>query len=66
MTHINAYYGAVDEAEAELVVAQGKLEAAKAALKNKQVEEGLDTEEVVPEVKEAKPKKVAKKPAKKK
>lgn len=33
MTHINAFYGAVDEAKAELKVAQGKVEAAENALK---------------------------------
>lgn len=32
-THINAFYGAVDEAKAEVVQANGKLAAAEAALK---------------------------------
>lgn len=32
MTHINAFYMAVDEAKAELQAANGKLEAAEAAL----------------------------------
>lgn len=33
MTHINAFYMAVDEAKAEVVTAKGKLEAAEIALK---------------------------------
>lgn len=65
MTHINAFFGAVDEAEAEVKSAQGKLESAKAALEAKKQEVGFE-EETPPKVgasEETAPKKV--KPAKK-
>lgn len=44
MTHLNAYFGAVDEAEAEVKSAQGKLDAAKVALEAKKQEVGFEEE----------------------
>lgn len=44
MTHINAYYQEVAEAEKKVVQAQGELEAAKDRLAAKQVEIGEEVE----------------------
>lgn len=42
MTHINAYFGEVAEAEAKVAQAQGELEAAQQRLEAKKVEVGLE------------------------
>lgn len=41
-THINAFFGAVAEAEAKVAVVQGELDAAKAALEVKKREVGYE------------------------
>lgn len=67
MTHLNAYFGAVDEAEAEVKSVQGKLEAAKAALEAKKQEVGFEEPKQEEEVSEKKaPEPVKDKPTKKK
>lgn len=50
-THINAFFGAVDEAEAKVVAAQSELDAAEARLETKKQEVGyVEAEpEVAPE-----------------
>lgn len=51
-THINAFFGAVDEAEKEVLAAHAKWEAAKAALESKKKEVGYVEHEIETEVSE--------------
>lgn len=49
MTHINAYFADVDEAKKKLVSAQGELEAAKARLESKKLEDGYEKPSAEPQ-----------------
>lgn len=47
-THINAYFGAVDEAYKEVLAAHGKYDAAKTALETKKKEVGYEEPQTAP------------------